>query len=365
MMIRFNKFAAVATTAGLALSAVLFLGKVEAQTYAAATNSDIDCYVVPNASFENTVNRKPANWTSSSWGGSQARYTPEKPGYNSDYAGKIAMYAFVPGTSAKLRSDAVDVPASTRITVSLYAKGTASGVQLQVVQLNANKQAIAHTWLNALSLNSNESVWGQFNKSFYTLPNTRSIQLEILVKSSGTVYFDDVWIGQGSRASACTGARGNSGNEAVGQPINQSNNNKKGQSNNVYRWIKSHPRGGVGNVWISEACANQLDATVVRGSWNELNAIAPRFDSIASPCNSVKLRQNEKKNIQVSQSGYLFIRTDKKETRWVDVNTAGETTSEWISEECASRLGGIHKVYGNWFDLIGIAPKNGTGTAPC
>lgn len=51
-----------------------------------------------------------------------------------------------------------------------------------------------------------------------------------------------------------------------------------------FRWIADDGTGSVGNIWIDEACAKQMGGASAEGDWYDLNAIAPGFDSINSPC---------------------------------------------------------------------------------
>ena len=51
-----------------------------------------------------------------------------------------------------------------------------------------------------------------------------------------------------------------------------------------YRWIDRDNSGAVGNIWIDEACADRLGGVTASGDWFELNAIAPGFDTLISPC---------------------------------------------------------------------------------
>ena len=51
-----------------------------------------------------------------------------------------------------------------------------------------------------------------------------------------------------------------------------------------YRWIDRDNSGALGNIWIDEACADRLGGVAASGDWFELNAIAPGFDTLISPC---------------------------------------------------------------------------------
>lgn len=51
------------------------------------------------------------------------------------------------------------------------------------------------------------------------------------------------------------------------------------------RWIDTDDSGGLGSVWIDEACADRLNKSVTdSGDWFDLLETAPGFDTIASPC---------------------------------------------------------------------------------
>lgn len=60
----------------------------------------------------------------------------------------------------------------------------------------------------------------------------------------------------------------------------------------------------------------------------------------------------------------VFSRTDKIEYRWIDTNNEAQVGSIWIDEACAEQLGGP-TVYGDWFDLMAMAPGFDTLSNPC
>lgn len=60
----------------------------------------------------------------------------------------------------------------------------------------------------------------------------------------------------------------------------------------------------------------------------------------------------------------VFSRTDKTEYRWLARNTAGQWGSRWIDEICAQRLGGA-TLFGNWSELIALAPATDSVASPC
>jgi hypothetical protein len=51
-----------------------------------------------------------------------------------------------------------------------------------------------------------------------------------------------------------------------------------------YRWIASDSSGQLGNIWIDAACVQRMGGVKASGDWQELNRVAPGFDTIASPC---------------------------------------------------------------------------------
>lgn len=65
-----------------------------------------------------------------------------------------------------------------------------------------------------------------------------------------------------------------------------------------------------------------------------------------------------------NNGGYVFSRSDKDEQRWIDLDADGQWGSVWISDECASSLGGATQT-GNWEDLLNQAPGFDTIANPC
>lgn len=63
-------------------------------------------------------------------------------------------------------------------------------------------------------------------------------------------------------------------------------------------------------------------------------------------------------------SGYVFTRTDTEEYRWIAQNSDGVLGSTWISENCASSMGGASSS-GNWRELLDEAPGFDTIQNPC
>ena len=51
-----------------------------------------------------------------------------------------------------------------------------------------------------------------------------------------------------------------------------------------YRWIDRDEFGSMGNIWIDRECADSLGGASAEGNWRDLIAIAPGFDTLASPC---------------------------------------------------------------------------------
>jgi len=122
---------------------------------------------------------------------------------------------------------------------------------------------------------------------------------------------------------------------------------------------------GTGNVWIDEACAQQLGGASRSGSWSDLNSLAPSFDSIPNPCTSGMTNAggnsgNGGANTVVdSTTGFVFSRTDADEFRYVSGNG-----NIWIDANCASQLGGATQS-GTWSDLFAIAPNFDSIANPC
>lgn len=316
------------------------------------------CYPVANASFESTLNKRPENWSTSSWGGSRANYEIAEPGVNSTYSAKIEMQVFVPNTDAKLRSDDISVFGNKPINISFFARGEAMSVDLQVVQFDLNHQVIDYTWLDSVDLDEDENQWKEQSSLFYSTDQTTYIQIEFLLKSEGVIYVDDVWVGEHERSVTCTNS--SSENTLISSDLTNglifSRSDKQ-----EYRWVAEHPTGGIGSIWISEYCANQFDTSVIHGDWKELQELAPRLDSLESPCASVPSNSS---TISLSSTGYVFSRTDKQEHRWIDLEQTGVYGSRWISDSCAQRLGGA-VAFGDWTQLLDLAPAFDQILAPC
>lgn len=121
------------------------------------------------------------------------------------------------------------------------------------------------------------------------------------------------------------------------------------------RWIDLNSEGIMGSTWISAACAASLGGATAQGDWRQLLVAAPATDTLDYPC----LPSDD-----VRQSGYVYLRTDKSELRWIAANDAGEQGSVWISPSCALSLGGV-TAEGNWQELMERAPALDTIASPC
>jgi hypothetical protein len=132
-----------------------------------------------------------------------------------------------------------------------------------------------------------------------------------------------------------------------------------------YRWIDTDASGGLGNVWIDQACAQRLGGPARSGDWSTLMALAPGFDTIASPCNGTTAQaQSPVPASGTSTAGFTFARTDKSEYRWIDRDESGGMGSVWIDKACADRLGGVTRS-GDWKALMTLAPGFDTIAYPC
>lgn len=123
---------------------------------------------------------------------------------------------------------------------------------------------------------------------------------------------------------------------------------------------------GTGNVWIDSSCASELGGSSRSGTWSDLNAIAPYFDSITNPCssdgdgnNGGGNDNNGGDNSGGSPGGFVFSRTDTDEFRYVMGNG-----NVWIDGACAESLGGASQS-GTWSDLNAIAPNFDSIANPC
>ncbi len=128
------------------------------------------------------------------------------------------------------------------------------------------------------------------------------------------------------------------------------------------RWIDRDVSGQVGSVWIDKECAAALGGFEVTGDWNDLVALAPGVDAIASPCN---FDDATPPSPQATDSGgYVFQRTDKNELRWISNTGNGDLGSVRIEDDCAAKLGGASRS-GDWFDLVEVAPAMDQISNPC
>jgi len=130
---------------------------------------------------------------------------------------------------------------------------------------------------------------------------------------------------------------------------------------NELRWIARSANGQDGSIRIDNTCARKLGGPSASGDWFELNAKAPAFDQIKNPCTS------SASNVQSpsrSSGGYLFVRTDKNEKRWVGKTASGDVSSIRIPDNCARKLG-VAPVYGNWKQLLQRAPVLDQIASPC
>jgi len=127
------------------------------------------------------------------------------------------------------------------------------------------------------------------------------------------------------------------------------------------RWIAKNSSGVFGSIRIDDACASQLGGPSESGDWFDLMATAPAFDEIKNPCvdNTASVQVSPR-----SSGGYLFVRTDKNEKRWISKTASGETSSVRISDECVEKMG-VAPVYGDWKQLIKRAPKLDKIKNPC
>ncbi len=130
-----------------------------------------------------------------------------------------------------------------------------------------------------------------------------------------------------------------------------------------YRWIDNMPAGGLGNIWIDRACADQLGGPVTYGNWSDLENLAPAMDAIANPCANDGSAVAATSSTSLEQ-GYVFSRSDKEEYRWIERNASGEMGNIWIDEACAQRLGGS-VASGDWGDLVNLAPAMDSIDSPC
>ncbi len=129
-----------------------------------------------------------------------------------------------------------------------------------------------------------------------------------------------------------------------------------------YRWIDTNGSSDMGNVWIDRACADSLGGAAVSGDWVDLNEQAPAMDSISNPCSENSLI-SANLNLDAS-TGFVFMRTDKEEFRWVARDSSGEMANIWIDRDCANRLGGA-AASGDWSELADLAPKFDALPNPC
>lgn len=116
-----------------------------------------------------------------------------------------------------------------------------------------------------------------------------------------------------------------------------------------FRWVS-----GTQNIWITEACAVSLGGATQSGTWSDLNVVAPEFDAASDPCSGTAATPPTN-----SADGFVFARTDSSEFRWV----VG-SNNIWISESCASTLGGT-TLAGTWSELNAIAPGFDRAENPC
>jgi len=284
------------------------------------------------------------------------------------------MYAFIPGTDAKLRSDAFAVQADSQINIGLFARGNAEAAELQVIQLDSSKRVLAYTWLDSLMLNAVETSWSNNVSSFYTTAETASIQLEILVKSTGSVFIDELWAGHASMPEGQCGQASSpgAGNADSDQPQDDlpsvvSFDKSEGYvfkrtDTAEFRWIEQAPTGDYASIWIPEDCAARLNAPVVQGDWFDLISQAPKHDAAQNPCGASAVSADS--GISLTEEGFVFSRTDKREYRWIDITPSGQRGNRWISDACASRLGGAALV-GDWHTLNELAPLFDSVESPC
>lgn len=130
-----------------------------------------------------------------------------------------------------------------------------------------------------------------------------------------------------------------------------------------YRWITRDNSGQWSSSWIDASCATALGGARYSGNWNDLVAMAPLIDTAPSPCNN-NTEASTPPSVNPTSDGYVFLRTDKFEYRWIDTNSSGQIGNVWIDSDCASRLGGT-VASGNWSDLMARAPALDTVENPC
>lgn len=156
-----------------------------------------------------------------------------------------------------------------------------------------------------------------------------------------------------------------SSNLPVSDIDNSSNTDNNGSQNNAtgfvysrtdkneFRWVV-----GSDNVWIDEQLANCLGGATQTGDWQQLNNIAPGFDTIARPsCDSTTIPAPQTDSLS-NPNGFVYSRTDKNEFRWV-VGSG----NIWIDANRAACLGGATQ-FGTWADLNQIAPGFDTIALP-
>ena len=132
-----------------------------------------------------------------------------------------------------------------------------------------------------------------------------------------------------------------------------------------YRWITRDDSGQWSSSMISESCAMALGGAKYSGNWGELIERVPRVNTMPSPCErSVAQISPPPPAAAGADSGFVFSRTDKRERRWVEVNTSGQMGSVWIDDECASQLGGT-QMRGDYDDLMAVAPAQDSIDNPC
>ncbi|MFK7891701.1 MAG: metallophosphoesterase [Granulosicoccus sp.] len=134
-----------------------------------------------------------------------------------------------------------------------------------------------------------------------------------------------------------------------------------------FRWIALNSSGRWGSRRIDESCAERLGGPAWWGDWGELISIAPATDSVNTPCDFLADGGNPSPpppTAPNSPEGFVYSRTDKTEFRWIAQNERGEMGSIWINEACVEAFG-PPSAFGDWHDLMALAPGFDTVRSPC
>lgn len=170
-------------------------------------------------------------------------------------------------------------------------------------------------------------------------------------------YLVDLAPGTDSIANPC----GSNTDSPTNEPEGESGYVFSRTDKNELRWIAKSSNGELGSIRIDDACASRLGSPSRSGNWFDLIAIAPAFDQIENPCggNTASAQGSPR-----TSGGYLFVRTDKDEKRWIGQTSSGQNSSVRISNECVKKLG-VAPVYGDWEQLLERAPALDQISSPC